>query len=85
MSVTNAAYYNVFSVTCFIDEKYIRPAEMHHQLFEVYGESITSEGNVPKWCRLFNEGKENVNSDVISGHPFMITAKLKDSVDTHAR
>jgi hypothetical protein len=31
-----------------------RPAETRLQLVEMYGEGVMNEGNVRKWCRLFN-------------------------------
>jgi hypothetical protein len=37
--------------------KNIRPAEIHKQTVEVYGEGATKERNVRKQCRLFKVGR----------------------------
>jgi hypothetical protein len=54
MSITNPADCYVPSVIRLYNAKNIRPAEIHRQLVEVYGEGVMNEGNVRKWCRLFN-------------------------------
>jgi hypothetical protein len=45
--------------------------EKHHQLVKVFGEGFMNEGNVRKWCHLFNRGKADM------GNPFasFITAE----------
>jgi hypothetical protein len=50
----------VWSVIRFLNAKNFRPVEIHRQIVEVCGEGAMNEGNVRKWCPLFNEGMINV-------------------------
>lgn len=45
----------------FLNAQRVFPAEIHRQLMEVYGEGVTNDGKVCKWCRLLNEGRMNVH------------------------
>jgi hypothetical protein len=47
----------------------INPAKMHWQFIEVYGEGVMNEGNVFKWCHLFNGGKIDVHNEARSECP----------------
>jgi hypothetical protein len=85
MSIANTADFEVRSVIRFLNAKNIRPAEIHHQLVEVYGEYAMNEGNVCKWCRLFNGGRTDVHSEARTGRPSVITEDLKDRADAHIR
>jgi hypothetical protein len=64
MSITNPTDCEVRSVIRFLNAKNIRPAEVHHQLAKVYGEGVMNEGNVCKWCHLFNGGRTDVHNEV---------------------
>jgi hypothetical protein len=44
---------------------------------------VSCEGNVCKWCCLFNGVWPDVQSKAQSGHPSVITRDLKDRVDPH--
>jgi hypothetical protein len=83
MSITNPANYEVRSVIRFLSAKNICPAEIRHQLVEVYGESVMNESNVCKWCHLFNGGRTDVHNEAQFGCPSIITKDLKDRVDAH--
>ena len=51
------------SVIHFLNAKNMKPAEIHHQLCDVYGKHAMSSAMVRRWVRLFNEGSENVCDD----------------------
>jgi hypothetical protein len=60
-------------------------AEIHRHLVKVYGEGVMNEGNVRKWCRLFNGGRTDVHNEARSGRPSVTIEDLKDRVDAHVR
>jgi hypothetical protein len=66
MSITNPADCKGRSMIRFLNAKSIRPAEIHRKLVEVYGEGegVMNEGNVCKWCRLFNGGRTDVHNEI---------------------
>ena len=43
------------------------PSEIHHQICQVYGDNVMSDGKVRKWVWMFNEGRENVHDEARSG------------------
>jgi hypothetical protein len=53
-NIENPAACEVRSVIRFLNAINVRPAEIHRQIVEVYGEDVMNKGNVRKWCRLFN-------------------------------
>jgi hypothetical protein len=55
------------SVICFLNERNMKPADIHCQLCELYGENSMSDSVVRRWVRRFNEGRENVHDDLCSG------------------
>ena len=55
------------SVICFFNVKNVKPAEIHCQLCDVYGEHAMRSSVVQRWVRLFNEGHDNVHGFVRSG------------------
>jgi hypothetical protein len=44
----------------------VKPADILHQLCEVYGEHAMSDSVVQRWVRHFNEGCRNVHDDTQS-------------------
>jgi hypothetical protein len=48
------------SVIRFLNARNVKPADIHRQISEVYGENAMSDGMVRKWVRKFNEGHDNV-------------------------
>jgi hypothetical protein len=44
----------------FLNAKNLLKAEIHRKFVEVYGDGAVNEGNVRKWCRLFEEGRTNL-------------------------
>lgn len=43
--------------------KKLSPCRIHWQLAEVYEEGVMNEGNVRKWCRLFNGARSDVHNE----------------------
>ena len=56
------------------------PGRHHRHTVEVYGEGVTNEGNVRKWCRFFKEGRKNVRNEERRGHPSLVTDDLKQNL-----
>jgi hypothetical protein len=54
MSVINPADNEVNSLNRFLNVRIIRASEIRRQHVEAYGEGVTNEGDVCKWCPLFN-------------------------------
>jgi len=40
----------------FFHARNVLPCEIHHQICQVYGDNVMSDGMVRKWVRVFNEG-----------------------------
>ena len=43
------------SVIRFLNVRNVLPSEIHHEICQVYGENVMSDGMVRKWVRMFNE------------------------------
>jgi hypothetical protein len=56
MRVESPATCVVCSVIWFLNVKNVRPAEIHRQIVEGYGEGAMNEGSVSKWYQLFKAG-----------------------------
>lgn len=81
MSNGNYAYSEVQSVMLFLNVKKFRPSEIHQQLVEAYGEVASNDGDVCKWCGLFNEGRTNIHDEERSGWPTVTTQNLTQKFD----
>jgi hypothetical protein len=44
-----------------------------------------NESSVRKWCRIFNEGRTNVDDEEQSGRPSLITEYLKKQIEEQIR
>jgi hypothetical protein len=73
--IENPAKCEVRAVIRYLSAQNVRPIEFYRQLIAVYGEGVTNESNVRKWCRMFNEGRANVHDEERSGRPSLITEK----------
>ena len=60
----NPAACEMRSVICFLNAKNMKPAEIHCQLCDVYGEHATSSSVVQRWVWLSDEGHDNVHDYV---------------------
>jgi hypothetical protein len=47
----------------FLNSRNVKPADIHRQICEVYGETAISDGMVRKLVRKFNEGRDNVHDE----------------------
>jgi hypothetical protein len=54
------------SVICFLNARNMKPADIHHQLCELYEEHTMSDSMIRRWVRHFNGGHENVHDDLWS-------------------
>ena len=72
------------SVIRFLNDRNVLPSEIHHQICQVYGDNVTSDGMVRKLVRIFNEGRQNVHDMARSGRPSLanddLVRKFKKSV-----
>jgi transposase len=69
------------SVIRLLNARNMKPADIHHQLCEVYGEHAMSDSMVRRWVRLFSEGRENVHDDPRSGRPPVVNEDLMRAVE----
>ena len=73
------------SVIRSLNAKNMKPAEIHLQLCDVYGEHAMSSSKLRRWVRLFKEGRENVRDDPRSGRPSMVNEDLVRVVEEKIR
>lgn len=85
MIINSPADCELRSVIRFLNAKNIRPAEIYRQIVEVYGKGVMNDGNVRKWCLLFNEGRTNIHDEDRSGRPTVISDELTQKVDEKIR
>jgi transposase len=69
------------SVILFLNAGNMKPAEIHRQLCEVYGEHAMSDSVVRRWVRHCHERRENVHDDPRSGRPSVVNEDLVHAVD----
>jgi len=65
----------------FLKARKVLPSEIHHQICQVYGDNVMSDGMVRKWVRMFNEGRENEHDEVWSGRPSLVNDDLVYTVN----
>ena len=61
------------SVFRFLNARNVKPADIHRQICEVFGENAMSDGMVRKWVRKFKEGRDNVHEEPRSVRPSVAT------------
>lgn len=59
----------VRSVIRFLHAKGKKPAEIHRELVEVYGNNVLSRKQVWCWCREFDNGRTDITDEHRSGRP----------------
>ena len=79
--IENPAACEMRSVIRFLNAKNMKPAEIHRQLCDVYGEHAMSSSMVRRWVQLFSEGCENVHDDPRSGRPSVVNEDLVRAVE----
>jgi len=55
-TIEGAADCEIRSVICFLNSRNELPSEIHHQIYQVYGDNAMSDGMVRKWVWMFNDG-----------------------------
>jgi len=55
-TIEGAADFEIRSVICFLNARNVLPSEIHHQICQVNGNNVMSDGMVRKWVWMFNEG-----------------------------
>jgi hypothetical protein len=65
----------------FLNARNVKPADIHRQLCEVYGEHAVSDSMVWRWVRHFNEGRKNVHDDLQSGRRSVVNEDLVRAVE----
>ncbi|GBN17594.1 hypothetical protein AVEN_200939-1 [Araneus ventricosus] len=84
-TISDAADCEVRSVIRFLNANNIKPAEIHRQLVEIYGENVIIDGMVRKWVRQFNDGSTNVHDEARSGRPSVVNDGLVAKVNEKIR
>ena len=57
-TIEGASDCKIPSVIRFLNARIVLPSEIHHQICQVYGDNVMSDGMVRKWVRMFNAGRE---------------------------
>jgi transposase-like protein len=73
--------YEMLSVIHFLNERNMKPADIHRQLCEVCGEHATSDSMLRRWVRYLNEGRESVHNYPQSGRPSVVNEDLVRAVE----
>jgi hypothetical protein len=69
------------SVIRFLNPRSMKPADIHGQLCELYGEHAMNDSMVRRWVRYFSRGRENVHYDPRSGRPSGVNEDLVRAVE----
>jgi hypothetical protein len=80
MKIENPATCEVRPVIRFSEAKTIHPAEIYGQIVKAYDKGATDESNVRKWCRLFREGRTNVQGEERSARPSLFADDLNENM-----
>lgn len=73
------------SVIRFLNARNVKPAEIHRQISEIYGESAMSDSMVRRWVRKFDGGRTNVHDEARSGRPSDVNDDLVRQIDETIR
>jgi len=55
-TIEGAADCEIRSAIHFLNTRNVLQSEIHHQICQVYGDNVMSDGMVRKLVRMFNEG-----------------------------
>ena len=83
--IQNPAACEMRSVIRFLHAKNMKPAEIHRQICDVYGEHVMSISMVRRWVQMFNEGRENVHDDQRSGRRYVANEDFVRAVEEKIR
>jgi len=62
-TIEGAADCEIRSVIRFLNARNVLPSEIHHQICQVYGDNVMTDGMVRKWVWMFSEGRENMHNE----------------------
>jgi hypothetical protein len=79
--IKKPAAYEMRPVIRFLNARSIKPADIHRQLCEMYGEHARSDSVVRRGVRHFDEGSENVHDHPRSGQPSLVNEDLVSAVE----
>jgi len=48
-TIEGTADCGIRTVNCFLNARNVLPSEIHHQICQVYGDNVLSDGMVRKW------------------------------------
>jgi hypothetical protein len=59
----NPSSREICAVIRFLRAKSMSTAEIHCELWAVYGQNVMSERTVRQWCRMFKDGRTNIHDE----------------------
>jgi len=62
-TIERAADCEILSVIRVLMARNVLPSKIHHQICQVYGDNVMSDGMFRKWVPMFNERQENVHDE----------------------
>jgi len=83
--ISNPADCEVRGVIRFLQAENVRPSEINRRLVAVYGEHVTNKASVRKWCTMFRNWRTDIHDAERSERPSVITAALKQKVNSIIR
>ena len=84
-TIEGAVNCEIWPAVCFLNARNMLPSKIHHQICQVYGDNVMSDGRVRKWVRMFNGGRENVRDEARSGRPSLVKDDLVRKVNERER
>ncbi|GBO30754.1 hypothetical protein AVEN_165057-1 [Araneus ventricosus] len=84
-TIADPADCEVRFVIRFLNAKNVKPAEIHRQLVEIYGENVMTDEMFRKWVRQFNDGRTNGHDEARSGRPSVANDGLVSKVNEKIR
>jgi len=80
-TIEGAANCEIQTVIRFLNARNVLPSEIHHQIYQVYGDNAMSDGMVRKWVQMFDEGRVNMHDEAQSGRPSLVNDDLVHKVN----
>jgi len=84
-TIEGAADCEIRSVIRFLKARNVLSSEIHHQIYQVYGDNAMSDGMVRKRIRMFNEGRENLHDEGRSARTSLVNDDLVRKVNGRVR
>jgi transposase len=81
LAIDNPVSCEIRAIIRFLHAKNVSVAEIYRELRTVYDQNKMSEGTVRQWCRMFKDGRTNVDDKERSGRPSAVCDDLVQSVD----